>query len=82
MKMERGQKNRLMQKLLQGVRKAAINGAGRPSHKGIFEPKVPESAKKSGGVPENEINNNWLQIYAIISVVFLVGIRSGICILR
>lgn len=49
MKKEREQKNRLLQRILQGIRKTAIDGAGRPSHKGLFEPEVPESAKKSGG---------------------------------
>ena len=64
MKKEREQKNRLLQRILQGIRKTAIDGAGRPSHKGLFEPEVPESAKKSGGGAKNEIIESRVQIYA------------------
>ena len=35
-------KNRLLQKVLQEVRKTAIKGAGIPSHKGAFEPRIPD----------------------------------------
>lgn len=49
MKKERGQKNRLVQKFLQTVRRNAESGAGCPSHKGVFEPRVPEKLKNRGG---------------------------------
>ncbi len=39
-------KNRLLQKVLQEVRKTAIEGAGIPSHKGAFEPRIPDIVNK------------------------------------
>ena len=42
-------KKRLLQMALQAVRKTAIKGAGIPSHKGTFEPEIPDSIKKLRG---------------------------------
>ena len=46
MKNGNGMKNRLLQKVLQEVRKTAIKGAGIPSHKGTFEPRIPDIVNK------------------------------------
>ena len=66
-------KNRLLQKALQEVRKTAIKGAGIPSHKGTFEPRIPDIVKKMRGVPK--INECVINGYVASYVALLIGLR-------
>ena len=70
-------KNRLLQKALQAVRKTAVKGAGIPSHKGSFEPKIPDAVKKlrGGGCDKYKITKCEINGYIATYMILLIGIR-------
>ena len=70
-------KNRLLQKALQEARKTAIKGAGIPSHKGTFEPRIPDIVNKlrRGGCDKYKINKYDINGYIASNMALLIGLR-------